>query len=84
MEPENKDELLLEELLGMQFDETIVRQAIQLTHNKEQAIDFIIKAMEDAERIPPPKFNNPTVQLINVGVKQHTGNGSNEDEWSDE
>jgi hypothetical protein len=45
MEPENKNEVLLSELLSMGFNETIVKQAIQVTTNKDQAIDFIIKTL---------------------------------------
>jgi hypothetical protein len=68
---------LLAELLGMGFDETIVRQAIQLTNTKDQAIDFIIKTLEDAESLPPPKFK-PTVQLMNVGGVKVGGSNTNE------
>jgi len=65
----------------MGFDETMVRQAIQLTNNKDQAIDFIIKTLEDAESIPPPKFKNPQIKVINLeGVKHGTGN-TQEDLW---
>jgi hypothetical protein len=60
-----------------------VRQAIQLTSTKDQAINFIVQALEDAEKIPAPKFNNPIVQLVNVGGVKPPPNGSN-DEWSDE
>jgi hypothetical protein len=35
MESNNKDEMLLVELLSMGFDETIVRQAIQFTTTKD-------------------------------------------------
>lgn len=68
----------------MGFAEALVKEALQVTTNKDQALDFIIRTLEEGDPAPPQKApHKPIVQLINVGgVKPSTGNSN--DEWEDE
>ena len=60
MEPENNDILLGKELLAMGFSDTLVHEALHYSKDKEQAIQFIITAMEDMERFGI-KHNEPNI-----------------------
>lgn len=86
MEPEPQDQqqtdnALLAELLSMGFDELVVRQALMVTTTKEQALDYIIKTLEDMETLEKPRFP-PTVQILNTGPVGKPGK-SNDSDYED-
>jgi hypothetical protein len=59
----------------------IVRQALQVTTTKEHALNYIIKTLEDIEKLDKPKFP-PNIQIVNTGPLPKS-NKNNESDFED-